>query len=287
MRLHAHPFHCIKNEAERLLHVTHASVDNSLAEGYDPRHRPPRSPAPRIMTAPSSRVAPFRGLLLAALVGLTVTLLLLRNFESDGASESIVPATSASAVKTESTGDSLAPPGTTPESSERADESPVDANDPIDEATTLAARPAHDELFEPSGQTPQQLLDALQRQHEQFGKESDPDSFDFRGNDADYGWALATTSIASIMLLQGRAQFEPDPGSTGRSLVVEAGSRCFLAAGAKCVFPDGEFPVYDAIEDRMHKAHIDKQPVPPLTADQVIELERLYEAAHQALLAYR
>lgn len=237
------------------------------------------------MSNASQRNAQFKGLALAFIAGSAVAALLFRNFGTTEQAAAIEPNARADSVIEERVAVPLEAPRVVADAAERNDA--VEAAAPIEEPRIPEGTPKGEMKFGDSLLTAKEYFDSLQRKYAQFQKESDPDSFEYRGNDPEYGLFLSMASIESIMVVQGRAQFEPDPGLEGHQLIAKPGFRCFGASGAKYHFPDGEFPIYDTIVNRMHMARLEKQDVPPLTEEQVAEVERLYQAAHQALSVYQ
>jgi hypothetical protein len=239
------------------------------------------------MTAPARRTVPFKALLFAALVGLAAVALLMRSLETGKATEVTTLELGATESRAGTANDSLAPPDMVDDSKERVDDLLASDGDAAELSVTTDAQPAHQEIFGRTGRTAKECLEALERRYEWFKKESDPDDFEFQGDEPEHGYWLCAAAVESIMLVQGRAQFDSDPELEGYNIAAEPGFRCFSASSAKYHFPDGEFPIYDAISDRMHKAKVEQQEVPPLTTEQLADLEALYQSAHQALMAYQ
>lgn len=233
--------------------------------------------------------ASFKALAFAALVGAALAVLLMRNFEWNDAREAVVLDGPGDKVGTTLVADAPVLPAPVVELDERVDEALVDSVMPIEESPEVEVPAAHQAIFERTGRTAKECLDALVRMHDQFERESDPDDeFEYRGDEPEHGYFLSTAAVESIMLVQGRAQFEPDPGETGFKLRLgDPDSHSFMASNALYRFPSGEFPIYDAISDRMRKAKLEGESVPPLTAEQLAEVEALYAAAHQALSVYQ
>lgn len=135
----------------------------------------------------------------------------------------------------------------------------------------------------PSGRTPEEHLAALERAHQHFVEvclEGEGESRDQKERAA---MGLVSKSVAAILRSQGRAEYEPDPTRGGFVLGPLPDRWRFMSGTAKFEFPKGEFLAYDLIANRRESRHRGEEGGPAFDEAELLEYEKVFEAAASAL----